>query len=110
MAQTASGPQADWNVVDGLRFRIGLVFRLQCLREQRVEKFATCGDRVRNASFDLFTKGHQLIHLRDDAVLHGECQEACPKGISIDAIMQLNRDFIRASATKVEAAEWTGAA
>ncbi len=42
--------------------------------------------------------------------LHGECQEACPKGISIDAIMQLNRDFIRASATKVEAAEWTGAA
>jgi hypothetical protein len=24
--------------------------------------------------------------------------------------MQLNRDFIRASATKVEAAEWTGAA
>lgn len=42
--------------------------------------------------------------------LHGECQEACPKGISIDAIMQLNRDFIRASATKVEATEWTGAA
>jgi len=42
--------------------------------------------------------------------LHGECQEACPKGISIDAIMQLNRDFIRASATKVETTEWTGAA
>jgi succinate dehydrogenase / fumarate reductase iron-sulfur subunit len=29
--------------------------------------------------------------------LHGECQEACPKEISIDTITQMNRDFIRAS-------------
>lgn len=29
--------------------------------------------------------------------LHGECQEACPKQISIDAITRMNRDFIRAS-------------
>jgi len=42
--------------------------------------------------------------------LHGECQEACPKGISIDAIMQMNRDFVRASATAVQAKEWSGAA
>ena len=28
--------------------------------------------------------------------LHGECQEACPKEISIDAITRMNRDFIRA--------------
>jgi succinate dehydrogenase / fumarate reductase, iron-sulfur subunit len=42
--------------------------------------------------------------------LHGECQEACPKGISIDAIMRMNRDYIRASATKVDAKEWSGAA
>lgn len=28
---------------------------------------------------------------------HGECQEACPKGISIKYIGQLNRDFIRAT-------------
>ena len=36
---------------------------------------------------------------------HGACQEACPKGISIDYIAQLNRDLIKAtlSAKPVEA-------
>ncbi len=34
--------------------------------------------------------------------LHGECQEACPKGITLDAIMQMNQDYIVASAKKVE--------
>ena len=29
--------------------------------------------------------------------LHGECQEACPKEISIDTISRMNRDFMRAS-------------
>jgi succinate dehydrogenase / fumarate reductase iron-sulfur subunit len=29
----------------------------------------------------------------------GECQEACPKEISIDTISRLNRDFVRASLT-----------
>jgi succinate dehydrogenase / fumarate reductase iron-sulfur subunit len=29
--------------------------------------------------------------------LHGECQQACPKEISIDTITRMNRDFIRAS-------------
>jgi succinate dehydrogenase / fumarate reductase iron-sulfur subunit len=28
---------------------------------------------------------------------HGECQEACPKEISIDTIARMNRDFLRAS-------------
>jgi succinate dehydrogenase / fumarate reductase iron-sulfur subunit len=28
--------------------------------------------------------------------LHGECQEACPKEISIDVITRMNRDFIAA--------------
>ena len=32
---------------------------------------------------------------------HGECQEACPKGISIKYIAQLNRDFIRAGFNRV---------
>jgi succinate dehydrogenase / fumarate reductase iron-sulfur subunit len=27
---------------------------------------------------------------------HGACQEACPKGISIDTIAQLNRDYLAA--------------
>ena len=33
---------------------------------------------------------------------HGECQEACPKEISIDWIARLNRDYIRSSATRRE--------
>jgi succinate dehydrogenase / fumarate reductase, iron-sulfur subunit len=32
----------------------------------------------------------------------GECQEACPKEISIDFISRMNRDFLRASVTAVE--------
>jgi succinate dehydrogenase / fumarate reductase iron-sulfur subunit len=31
---------------------------------------------------------------------HGECQEACPKGISIDWITALHRDHLRASLTR----------
>ena len=31
--------------------------------------------------------------------LYGECQEACPKDISIDTISRMNRDFIRAGVT-----------
>jgi succinate dehydrogenase / fumarate reductase iron-sulfur subunit len=31
--------------------------------------------------------------------LYGECQEACPKEISIDTIARMNRDYIRASLT-----------
>jgi succinate dehydrogenase / fumarate reductase iron-sulfur subunit len=29
--------------------------------------------------------------------LYGECQEACPKEISIDTITRMNRDFLKAS-------------
>jgi succinate dehydrogenase / fumarate reductase iron-sulfur subunit len=43
--------------------------------------------------------------------LFGECQEACPKEISIDTIMLMNRDYIRASALRPDAkhaAEYAG--
>ena len=33
--------------------------------------------------------------------LFGECQEACPKEISIDFISRMNRDFVRATVTQV---------
>ena len=36
--------------------------------------------------------------------LYGECQEACPKEISIDTIARMNRDFLRASLTAGRAA------
>jgi succinate dehydrogenase / fumarate reductase iron-sulfur subunit len=42
--------------------------------------------------------------------LFGECMAACPKGISIDAIQRMNRDYAVAMATKSEAKEWTGSA
>jgi succinate dehydrogenase / fumarate reductase iron-sulfur subunit len=34
--------------------------------------------------------------------LYGECQEACPKEISIDTIARMNRDFLVANVTKRE--------
>ena len=34
--------------------------------------------------------------------LFGECQDACPKEISIDTISRMNRDFIRSSASRGE--------
>ena len=36
--------------------------------------------------------------------LYGECQEACPKLISIDTITRMNRDFLRAAVAPVRAA------
>ena len=36
--------------------------------------------------------------------LYGECQEACPKEISIDTITRMNRDFLRASLSEGRAA------
>jgi succinate dehydrogenase / fumarate reductase, iron-sulfur subunit len=32
-----------------------------------------------------------------NCTLHGECQEACPKEISMDTINRMNRDFLRAT-------------
>jgi succinate dehydrogenase / fumarate reductase iron-sulfur subunit len=32
--------------------------------------------------------------------LYGECQEACPKEISIDVIARMNRDYLAASLKK----------
>ncbi len=42
--------------------------------------------------------------------LYGECQEACPKLISIDTISRMNRDYIRASlaSNQSAAAEYAG--
>ena len=36
---------------------------------------------------------------------YGECQEACPKEISIDTIVRMNRDFLRATVTSRPAGE-----
>jgi succinate dehydrogenase / fumarate reductase iron-sulfur subunit len=41
--------------------------------------------------------------------LYGECMAACPKGISIDAIQMMNRDYVLAMAMRSEGKEWGGA-
>ena len=41
--------------------------------------------------------------------LFGECQEACPKGISIDSIMTMNRDYLWGTVTKREEKKEVGA-
>ena len=35
---------------------------------------------------------------------HGECESACPKGISIDNIALMNRDYLRAKLDDVRLA------
>ena len=40
--------------------------------------------------------------------LFGECQEACPKGISIDSIARMNRDYLTATITQRQESEVLG--
>ena len=40
--------------------------------------------------------------------LFGECQEACPKGISIDTIAQMNRDYMLATITQLPESDVLG--
>ncbi len=60
---------------------LGLLPQGQPEREQRARRM------VRRMDLEGF--GH--------CTLYGECQEACPKEISIDTITRMNRDFLRAS-------------
>jgi succinate dehydrogenase / fumarate reductase iron-sulfur subunit len=41
---------------------------------------------------------------------HGECEAACPKGIPLETIARLNRDFLRASLTRRPKSTATGGA
>jgi succinate dehydrogenase / fumarate reductase iron-sulfur subunit len=54
-------------------------------------------------------RARQMIRQMDvegfgHCTLYGECQEACPKEISIDTITRMNRDFLRASLSAGRAA------
>jgi succinate dehydrogenase / fumarate reductase iron-sulfur subunit len=54
-----------------------------------------------------------MVHQMDletfgGCTLFGECQEACPKGISMDTITRMNRDYLVASATEREEGEVKG--
>jgi succinate dehydrogenase / fumarate reductase, iron-sulfur subunit len=68
-------------------FTAAKISHLGLLPQGQPERYDRALRMVRR--MDLETFGH--------CTLHGECQEACPKEISIDTITRMNRDFLRAS-------------
>ncbi len=55
------------------------------------------------------TRARRMVEQMDaerfgGCTLYGECQEACPKMISIDTITRMNRDYLRAAVMPVRAA------
>jgi succinate dehydrogenase / fumarate reductase iron-sulfur subunit len=68
-------------------FTAAKISHLGLLPQGQPERYERAAKMVRR--MDLASFGH--------CTLHGECQEACPKEISIDTITRMNRDFIRAS-------------
>ncbi|HEX8725229.1 MAG TPA: succinate dehydrogenase/fumarate reductase iron-sulfur subunit [Gemmatimonadaceae bacterium] len=71
---------------------LGLLPQGQPERYRRALKMA--------AQMDLEDFGH--------CTLFGECQEACPKGISIDFIARMNHDYLRAAASEREEKKLAG--
>lgn len=68
-------------------FTAAKISHLGLLPQGQPERFKRA--RLMVAQMDLEHFGH--------CTLYGECQEACPKQISIDTIGRMNRDFVRAS-------------
>jgi succinate dehydrogenase / fumarate reductase iron-sulfur subunit len=70
-------------------FTAAKISHLGLLPQGQPERFERARSMVRQMDLEGF--GH--------CTLYGECQEACPKSISIDTITRMNRDFIRSSLT-----------
>jgi succinate dehydrogenase / fumarate reductase iron-sulfur subunit len=70
-------------------FTAAKISHLGLLPQGQPERYSRAIRMVRRMDLESF--GH--------CTLHGECQEACPKEISIDTITRMNRDFIRAGLT-----------
>jgi succinate dehydrogenase / fumarate reductase iron-sulfur subunit len=75
-------------------FTAAKITHLGLLPQGQPERFERVRRMVRQMDLEGF--GH--------CTLYGECQEACPKEISIDTITRMNRDFLRASLTAGRAA------
>jgi succinate dehydrogenase / fumarate reductase iron-sulfur subunit len=67
-------------------FTAAKISHLGLLPQGQPERYERAATMVRRMDLERF--GH--------CTLHGECQEACPKDISIDTITRMNRDFLRA--------------
>jgi succinate dehydrogenase / fumarate reductase iron-sulfur subunit len=70
-------------------FTAAKIAHLGLLPQGQPERLERARSMVRQMDLEGF--GH--------CTLYGECQEACPKSISIDTITRMNRDFIRSSLT-----------
>jgi succinate dehydrogenase / fumarate reductase iron-sulfur subunit len=68
-------------------FTAAKIAHLGLLPQGQPERLERARSMVRQMDLEGF--GH--------CTLYGECQEACPKSISIDTITRMNRDFIRSS-------------
>ena len=68
-------------------FTAAKISHLGLLPQGQPERYARASSMVRRMDLEGF--GH--------CTLHGECQEACPKEISIDFITRMNGDYLRAS-------------
>jgi succinate dehydrogenase / fumarate reductase iron-sulfur subunit len=75
-------------------FTAAKISHLGLLPQGQPERYQRAATMVRQMDLERF--GH--------CTLYGECQEACPKMISIDTITRMNRDFLRASLTAGRAA------
>ena len=75
-------------------FTAAKITHLGLLPQGQPERVRRARNMVRRMDLEGF--GH--------CTLYGECQEACPKEISIDSITRMNRDFLRASVTPERAA------
>jgi succinate dehydrogenase / fumarate reductase iron-sulfur subunit len=72
-------------------FTAAKVSHLALLAQGQPERYARVRGMVEQMDKEIF----------GSCTNHGECQEACPKGIGIKYIAQLNRDFIRSSFKRV---------
>lgn len=71
----------------GMLFTSAKISHLGLLAQGQPERYSRVRKMVEQHDKELF----------GSCTNHGECQEACPKGISIGFIAQLNRDYIKAT-------------
>ena len=90
MRRNASGAAPVWprvRMAPASLFTAAKITHLGLLPQGQPERF----QRARRMVAQMDVEGF------GGCTLFGECQEACPKQISIDTITVMNRDFIRAS-------------
>ena len=75
----------------GQLFTAAKVAHLNLLPQGQAERFARTEAMV-----------ERMEEFFGSCTLHGECQDACPKEISIDTIARMNRDFFVATLTARE--------